>query len=360
MAEKNTLIIPKPKFTRLLMQWHELENDRVLPWKSEKDPYRIWLSEVILQQTRAEQGLPYYLNFIAKYPTVRHLADAQDDEVFKLWQGLGYYNRCRNLLATARLVTSQYQGSFPDTYEGLLQLTGVGPYTAAAIASFAFNRPAAVVDGNVVRVLARTHGIAEPADTTAGKKTFAHLAASLLDTDHPGQYNQAIMDFGATMCKPKLPLCGQCPLKPMCSAHRDGTVDVLPVKGKKVEVETRYFHYFIFADDAKILLGKRTGKDIWQGLHQPYLVETGAPEGVGKVMAGDPFLRQMLGDAQPKPVVEGAQKLTHRIIKSRFYDMSMVGCNFTPPSGYAFYTLTEAAQLALPKTVAQYLTKYVS
>src|SRR5580698_9523423 len=197
-------------FAKKLLKWHKKENTRSMPWKGEKDPYKIWLSEVILQQTRVEQGWAYYERFLEAFPTIGDLASAPEKKVFKLWEGLGYYTRCRNLMITARRISSQYNGRFPSSYEGIVSLKGVGPYTAAAIASFAFNLPYAVVDGNVERVLARYFGEETPVDTSQGKKFYTGLAASLLDEKQAGRYNQAIMDFGAVICKPQNPLCTQC------------------------------------------------------------------------------------------------------------------------------------------------------
>jgi len=210
-------------------------NNRAMPWKGEKDAYKIWLSEIILQQTRVEQGWDYYNRFIERFPQIQLLADAKDEEVFKLWEGLGYYSRCKNLLATARFITQEKRGIFPSAYKDILHLKGVGPYTAAAIASFAFNLPHAVVDGNVSRVLSRFFGIATPIDSTAGKQEFTALAQALLDQQSPGIYNQAIMDFGATICKPQLPLCADCPLQAECTAFQTGKISDLPVKEKKLQ-----------------------------------------------------------------------------------------------------------------------------
>ena len=200
-------------FIANLLKWNNTDNKREMPWKGEKDPYKIWLSEIILQQTRVDQGLAYYNEFVKTFPTVRDLAKAPETKVFKLWEGLGYYTRCKNLLATAKIIHESLNGKFPDEYEAILALKGIGPYTAAAIGSFGFNLPHAVVDGNVFRVLARYFGIAVPTDSTAGKKMFTALANELLDKDQPGIYNQALMDFGAVICKPQLPLCATCALK---------------------------------------------------------------------------------------------------------------------------------------------------
>jgi A/G-specific adenine glycosylase len=260
-------------FTKKLLLWHKNDNKRTMPWKEERNPYRIWLSEIILQQTRVVQGLDYYNKFIIKYPTVEKLANADENSVFKLWEGLGYYSRCKNLIASARFIAFELGGRFPDTYENILQLKGVGPYTASAIASFAYNLPHAVVDGNVLRVLARYFGIDKPIDSTEGKKYFTELAQSLLDKASPALYNQSIMDFGATICKPQIPLCNACVLKTNCMAFEKKEVQNLPVKGKKLEKKKRYLYYIIASFDNKIYVKKRTEKDIWQNLWEFILLE---------------------------------------------------------------------------------------
>ena len=260
-------------FRASLLQWYD-PNQRPLPWKGESNPYFIWLSEIILQQTRVEQGLSYYLKFIKAYPTVKALATAPEDEVFKNWEGLGYYSRARNLLAAARYIHHDLGGQFPETYEGIIALKGVGPYTAAAISSFAFHLPYAVLDGNVYRVLARYFGIHVPIDSTPGKKQFQELAQICLDHENPSTYNQAIMDFGATLCKPKKPLCESCPLKDGCRALTAQQVQQLPIKTKKIKKRNRYFYFLEIHQGGQVLLQKRTAKDIWQDLHQFPLIET--------------------------------------------------------------------------------------
>lgn len=262
----------KLNFTSTLLHWHTHSNTREMPWKGEKDPYKIWLSEIILQQTRVEQGLAYYNKFTQAYPTVFDLAKAKDQTVFKLWEGLGYYNRCRNLLATAREIVKTFDGKFPNDYETLLTLKGVGPYTAAAIASFAFNAPHAVLDGNVYRVIARYQGIDVPTDTTAGKKIFETRAAALLDKKRAGLYNQAIMDFGATVCKPLAPTCNNCPLQKTCVAHATAQVNQLPIKEKQLIKKERRFYYFLLQVQDEIWVTERKHKDIWQGLFEFYLL----------------------------------------------------------------------------------------
>lgn len=260
-------------FTQALLHWNTTENQRSMPWKGIKDPYKIWLSEIILQQTRVEQGLKYYERFIGAYPTVFDLAAAPEQEVFKLWEGLGYYSRCRNLIASARMIVTDYKGVFPAEYEKILSLKGIGPYTAAAIASFAYNLPYAVLDGNVFRVLARVHNVETPIDTTGGKKQFTALAQNMLSEQDSAAYNQAIMDFGATICKP-VPLCTACFYQASCPAFLQGKQQLLPVKSKKTAIKIRWFHYIIVQHNDEIAIRQRTAKDIWQSLFEFILVES--------------------------------------------------------------------------------------
>ncbi|MFM9908887.1 MAG: A/G-specific adenine glycosylase [Chitinophagaceae bacterium] len=263
-----------PDFSRLLLKWNKEQNDRKMPWKGEKDPYKIWLSEIILQQTRVEQGWAYYEKFINFFPTITHLAKAKDEKVFKLWEGLGYYTRCKNLLSTARKIYKDYQGIFPSDYENIKKLKGIGPYTAAAIASFAFDLPYAVVDGNVQRVLSRYFGVNTAIDTSKGKRFFDELAQSLLNKKSPSTYNQAIMDFGAVICKPQNPLCLKCIQKNDCVANKLNCVKELPVKEKRLIKKDRWFYYYLFVVNQKIYVRKRTQKDIWQNLYEFVLEET--------------------------------------------------------------------------------------
>lgn len=255
-------------FRQKLLLWHHSVNKRQLPWKGEKDVYRIWLSEIILQQTRAEQGWKYYERFVNQYPNVQKLANAPLEEVYKLWEGLGYYNRCRNLHSTAQFIAFELKGKFPDTFETIIELKGVGPYTAAAIASFGFGLPHAVVDGNVFRVLSRFFGIDTPIDSTEGKKQFQQLANECLDTSDPAAYNQAIMDFGATVCKPDLPDCRNCNLKTKCVAFEKGVVNELPFKEKKNKIRKRWFRFYIMELNGTFAVQKRTGKDVWGNLYE--------------------------------------------------------------------------------------------
>lgn len=259
--------------SKALKNWY-LENKRELPWRDITDPYRIWISEIILQQTRVNQGMSYYLRFVERFPDVVSLAVANEDEVLKYWQGLGYYSRARNLHKTAQIITEKYNGIFPKNHSDILQLKGIGEYTAAAISSFAYNQPFAVVDGNVFRVLARIFGIDTPIDSTNGKKEFAQLSQKLLDKKEPGLHNQAIMEFGALQCVPVQPDCEVCLLQTVCKAYSLNLVDKLPVKATKTKVRERFFNYFYIEFKDKIFIQKRTGKDIWQNLFELPLVES--------------------------------------------------------------------------------------
>ncbi|WP_400081388.1 A/G-specific adenine glycosylase [Winogradskyella sp. R77965] len=261
-------------FKKELINWYSI-NKRELPWRETKNPYFIWLSEIILQQTQVKQGLPYYMAFVKEYPTVFDLANASEESVLKLWQGLGYYSRARNLHTTAKHIAFTLKGQFPNNYKDLLKLKGVGDYTASAIASIAFNEVAAVVDGNVYRVLSRYFGIDTPINSTAGIKEFKTLASTLIDTKQPATYNQAIMEFGAKQCKPKNPDCTICPIKNGCVALQKNLVDSLPVKLKKTKVTTKYFNFLVCVDNNNnILFEKRQNKGIWQNLYQFPLVES--------------------------------------------------------------------------------------
>ncbi len=263
-----------PYFSNILIPWY-LQNKRELPWRNTMNPYQIWLSEIILQQTRVLQGLPYYLKFVEKYPKVADLANAREEDVLKLWQGLGYYSRARNLHATAKIVSEKMDGIFPNNYKDLLKLKGIGDYTASAIASISFNQPEAVVDGNVYRVLSRVFGISTPINTTAGQKKFKQLAQQLIDKKQPGTFNQAIMEFGARYCVPQNPDCGNCIFNDSCIAFQQKKVADLPVKIKAKPIKKRFFNYMVvLSENERTILQQRTGKGIWQKLYQFPLIET--------------------------------------------------------------------------------------
>ncbi len=261
-------------FSEYIISWY-LENKRDLPWRNTKNPYKIWLSEIILQQTQVKQGLPYYLKFINTYPTVFNLAEAHEDDVMKMWQGLGYYSRARNLHTTAKYIANDCAGLFPKTYKDLLKLKGVGEYTAAAIASFAYDEPVAVVDGNVNRVLSRYYGIDSPINSTEGAKIFKAKAKAVLNKANPSQHNQAIMEFGALLCKPKSPDCMFCGLNPTCVAFQQNKIKNLPVKNKTLKRKKRYFNYLVFkSQTGEMIITQRLKKDIWQKLFEFPLVNT--------------------------------------------------------------------------------------
>ena len=261
-------------FANQLIYWY-LNNKRDLPWRKTKDPYLVWLSEIMLQQTRVTQGLPYFMKFTEAYKTVFDLAKADEAEVLKLWQGLGYYSRARNLHFTAKYVADKLNGVFPNNYKELLKLKGIGDYTASAIASVCFDEPVAVVDGNVYRVLSRYFGIKTPINSTKGIKEFKELAQTLIDNSQPGTYNQAIMDFGALHCKPQNPLCDSCPFADSCVALEKNMIKELPVKEKKIKIKKRHFNFLVaVTDDNQTVIEERVGKGIWQGLYQFPLIET--------------------------------------------------------------------------------------
>lgn len=259
-------------FTTLIHSWYR-QNHRILPWRGISDPYKIWLSEVILQQTRVDQGTSYYLKFIKAFPTIKDLANAEEDEVLNLWQGLGYYSRARNMHYSAKLVTNEFDGIFPTSYKDVLSLKGVGEYTAAAITSIAYGLPHAVVDGNVYRVLSRYLEIATPIDSSQGKKEFTEVANAFLDHKNPGDHNQALMEIGALICLPKTPKCAECPLAGSCMARQNNTQLNFPIKAKKTKVVNRYIHYVVLSDGRSTVLKKRTGKGIWEGLYDFPMVE---------------------------------------------------------------------------------------
>lgn len=269
----------KQAFGRKILEWFGI-NQRSLPWRTTRDPYKIWLSEVVLQQTRVAQGTAYYNSFTSTFPTIENLANASEDQVLKLWQGLGYYSRARNLYRTAKLVVANYGGIFPDNYKTLLTLPGIGPYTAAAISSICFGEEKAVVDGNVFRVLSRYFGIDKPINSAKEQKYYAELAQQLIQGFDPGIYNQALMEFGALQCKPQSPDCTTCPLSDSCWAYEHHTVKKLPVKLPKKPVKNRYFNYIVpLSAGNQTVLVQRTQKDIWNKLYEFLLIESEAPIG---------------------------------------------------------------------------------
>jgi A/G-specific adenine glycosylase len=349
----------KARFTRDLLKWHEGKNHRIMPWKGEKNPYKIWLSEVILQQTRVDQGKAYYENFLTAFPTIHDLAVAPEQKVFKLWEGLGYYNRCRNLIATAKKIDAEHNGEFPADYETLLSLKGIGPYTAAAIASFAFRLPYAVIDGNVTRVLSRYFGDFTPIDSTAGKKLFSHLADELLDREQSDIYNQAIMDFGATICLPRNPLCTDCVFHSVCRARKQDWTTRLPVKEKSFSRRQRWFYYFIVTTpDNCVYIRQRTAKDIWSGLFEFVLWESDQPVFFDDFqLPGSDLARQLFGK-QSLTVKHISrihrQELTHQTIQGQFITIG-IDTPLSSPDGYVPITWSQLTAYAFPGFINAWL-----
>ncbi len=342
-------------FSKVLIDWY-LKNKRDLPWRNTKDPYKIWLSEIILQQTRVAQGLPYYLIFAETFPTVHDLADAPLERILKVWQGLGYYSRARNLHETAIFISRKLDGRFPDNYKDLIKLKGVGDYTASAIASTCFNESVAAVDGNVFRVLSRYFNIDTPVNSSKGMKEFRDLSQELLADEHPWYYNQAIMEFGATHCTPKQPLCESCPLSSGCLALKYNKTGVLPVKLKKGKIQKRFFNYIVFrSGDDQTILEKRSGKGIWEGLYQFPLIETKEMLTASEFSTFEEFIEIKGEDVSevtlynPEPVVH---KLTHQHIYTRFW---IVDKNL---AGKKSIKLSKVKEYPVPVLIANFLREY--
>jgi len=349
--------------TESLLQWYSL-NKRPLPWRKTRDPYKIWLSEVILQQTRVAQGMDYYHRFLVAFPDVQSLAIAEEQEVLKMWQGLGYYSRARNMHYTAKEVVEKMNGIFPETSAGLKKLKGIGDYTAAAIASICFNEPVAVLDGNVARVISRIYAHATPVDTNAGRIGMIHLADSLLDTSQPGTFNQAVMELGALVCKPKNPECDICPLAFGCEALKSNTVEKFPVKSPKKAPTTRHLNYLVISfvknDEEFILMRKRTGDDIWKNMYDFPCIESEIPiepEDVIKIcvrqnlFSGKSFLVKHVSG-------EYIHQLSHRKLYARFISIQsnespLVGKDITA------FNKKELGVLPIPRLIDRYLASKV-
>ncbi|WP_411766799.1 A/G-specific adenine glycosylase [Winogradskyella sp. A3E31] len=315
-------------FTKEVIIWYSI-NKRNLPWRETTNPYFIWLSEIILQQTQVSQGLPYYLKFIDVYTTVQDLANAPEEDILKLWQGLGYYSRARNLHTAAKYIVNECEGKFPNTYKEIIKLKGVGDYTASAIASIAFNEPTAVVDGNVYRVLSRFFGIDTPINSTKGIKEFKSLAQSLIDKNKPATFNQAIMEFGARQCKPKNPDCKSCPLSSSCVALQKNKIGLLPVKLKKLKVKHKYFNYLVCIDSKKqTLFEQRTKKGIWQNLYQFPLIESGSPipiDSFSELEAERTALKNYSFDYSLYNETDVVHKLSHQHLHTKFWIIEIDG-----------------------------------
>lgn len=334
-------------FANKIIAWYE-EHQRTFPWRNISDPYRIWVSEIILQQTRTVQGHDYYLRFLEAFPNVQTLASASEDEVLRVWQGLGYYSRARNMHAAARQIVAT--GHFPTTYEGVLALKGVGEYTAAAVCSFAYHLPCAVVDGNVYRVLSRYFGLDTPIDTPQGHRAFAELAATLLPKDGAlaAEYNQGLMDFGALQCVPKSPVCADCPLSSSCSALQSGSVDTLPIKQHRVKSRQRYLVFVKVVSAGKVWIERRAKKDIWKGLYQFHLQEYDHSPSLSEVQSDDFFAPYRSKGTWRALRLKVKHVLTHQLLWTDFYELKLDEYA-VPPSGYIAVAEADIEDYAFPQ-----------
>ncbi len=341
-----------------IQNWY-LQHKRNLPWRNTTNAYIIWLSEIILQQTRVEQGMPYFYRFLEKYPDVTAFAQASEDEVLKLWQGLGYYSRGRNMLFTARQILEDKQGIFPTTYAELIKLKGIGEYTAAAISSFAADEAKAVVDGNVYRVLARWFGMDEPINSPAGKKLFQQLADEVLDRNQPGQHNQAMMEFGAMLCKPKNPDCGICPVREACNAYQTSRINLLPVKLKNLKIRERYFNYFLITHQDQILLNKRSIDDIWANLYDLPLIETPNYTPIEN-LSSLPEFKSFFGDQTIVISTSPIRKhvLTHQRIFAHFIHLQVDQAQINLQHSWFYTSFNSLEKLAMPKIIDQFLKDF--
>ncbi len=342
--------------SQILLDWYR-NNQRDLPWRRTNDPYAIWLSEVILQQTRVEQGMPYWLRFIEDFPTVTDLANADEREVLRLWQGLGYYSRARNLHAAAKIVRDEYNGNFPNQYEQIRALKGIGDYTAAAISSFAFNLPHAVVDGNVYRFLSRIFAINTPIDSTNGKKEFFVLANELLDKSNPGTFNQSLMEFGAMQCKPSNPDCSVCPFNQYCQSFATNTVSEYPVKAKKTKTRNRYFDFIILSDEKNTLLQKREEKDIWQGLYQFPVIESEKKNKTKFELNKSEVTKHLKTDSYKIVKSSAIVKhiLSHQIIYAKFWWINMDSISTIKDPNLIKVPWSQLSDYGMPQLIVKYL-----
>ncbi|WP_343530722.1 A/G-specific adenine glycosylase [Pedobacter sp.] len=345
-------------FQSEIVKWY-LENKRNLPWRDTTDAYVIWLSEIILQQTRVEQGMPYFLKFLENFPTVSAFAEASEERVLKLWQGLGYYSRGRNMLYTARYVVEHFHGKFPTAYQDLVKLKGIGSYTAAAISSFSSNEKQAVVDGNVYRVLARYFGLGEAINSPKGQKQFAQLAQKLIEDQQPSIYNQAIMEFGALQCKPKSPLCNQCPIRPGCYAYQHQKIEQLPLKLKKVKIRKRWFNYFVGINDDEILTKQRQPGDVWQQLYDFPLIESEQEVAIDDVVLLTKVKELFGNDVELKVLESKKHVLTHQTIYVQFFAIDNYIVNFNQQAEIKSVKLTTFRQLPHPKIIGDFIEKHI-
>lgn len=348
------------KISQLLIEWYQ-NNKRDLPWRETTDPYIIWISEIILQQTRVAQGYDYFLRFTKRFPTIDSLAAAEEDEVLKYWQGLGYYSRARNLHATAKTIQQKYNGIFPSDHKEVLALKGIGEYTAAAIVSFAWNQSYPVVDGNVFRVLSRLFALDTPIDSTQGKKEFTALAQSLLNPQQPGLHNQAIMELGALQCLPQNPDCSVCPLVDHCLAYALHTVSDYPVKQNKTKTRDRYFHYFHIIYNGRTWLHRRSNKDIWKGLYEFPLIETKQAMDFSELQKSEAFhqLFQSIDQLNITVALPNVKHvLSHQVLYTTFYRVEIEQTN-AALDHYINIACEEIGNYAVPRLVHIYLEKQI-
>lgn len=343
-------------FASRLIQWYRA-NRRELPWREESDPYRIWVSEIILQQTRVQQGWNYYLRFVERFPDVRTLSQAEEQEVLKYWQGLGYYTRARNLHAGARWLWENYGGKFPETYEEILKIKGVGTYTAAAIASFAFSLPYPVVDGNVLRVVSRIFGVEDPVDTAAGRKTVENIVRKYIPEDNPALFNQAMMDFGALQCVPQHPDCVNCPFSGECYACLHGMQSELPYKQHKTRQRERYFHYWVLRNGEGFFLHRREAKDIWQGLYEFPLTESERPLSESELIEKQNFIDVSFLREQLPLCVSGEYRhvLSHQVLHARFVEVFLP--DTIQVADAVRVSLSELSSYPVPRLLEKYLVE---
>lgn len=347
-------------FSKEIVRWYR-NNKRDLPWRNTKNPYVIWLSEVILQQTRVEQGLPYFERFLEHYPSVIQFANAPEDEILMHWQGLGYYSRARNMHKAAKMIVSERNGVFPSSYNDLIRLPGVGEYTAAAISSFSSGEARSVVDGNVFRVLARYFGIKTPINSSAGKKLFQTIAEEILDVDDPGTHNQAMMEFGALLCRPKSPDCTFCPIALSCEALKDNLVGTLPVKTKNKPSKNRFFNYFVVQEEEEngIYLEKRSRGDIWESLYQLPLIETTELIPIGQ-LSRHPSLINWFGSRVKTVPLSGVIKhvLSHQNLHTQFFEIRDAVVSSEKKQAWNYVMLKDLNSLAKPKLIYAFLASY--
>ena len=342
------------KFHKILTDWYQ-ENKRDLPWRENKDPYFVWISEIILQQTRVDQGIGYFLRFKKQFPTIKSLASAQENDVLKIWQGLGYYSRARNIHFAAQQIVNEHNDKFPNTYDKIIKLKGVGDYTASAIASIAFGLPHAAIDGNVYRVLSRIFGIKTPIDSSTGKKEFRDLADQLIDSQNPGNYNEALMEFGALQCTPKNPVCRNCPFQNQCIALSNGEINALPVKSNKIKIRHRYFNYLYIRHKPTIYLEKREGNDIWQNLFQLPLIESEKSLTIEELLLEKQFQstfdpHQIVIETVSKEIIH---LLSHQKLHVKFIEIALL-----KPMNNQNWIMThenELGEYPLPKVITNFL-----